>query len=74
MATLITNLDYFRYASDLPLDLGFVHRQSDAKTPILLLYDEESSTLESLVRDMAGKKQVLPYCCYVERAYYVDIS
>ncbi|XP_028415382.1 dynein heavy chain 8, axonemal-like isoform X2 [Dendronephthya gigantea] len=47
-----------RYTSDLPLDLAFVHRQSDSRTPVLLLYDEESSILQTLVRDLAGKKQV----------------
>jgi hypothetical protein len=50
--------DCFRYTSDLPLDLGFVYRQTDSRTPVLLLYDEESSVLETLVKDLAGKKQV----------------
>ena len=53
-----TFINFCRYASEIPLDLGLVCRQNDCLSPILLLYDEESSLLETMLTDVATKKQV----------------
>lgn len=47
-----------RFAGDLPLDLNICLKQSNAQTPILLLYTSESAGAERLVMDMANKRSI----------------
>ena len=45
----------------MPLDLPFAFRQSDSRTPIVLLYTQEANMVEKLVIEGAQKKQVWKY-------------
>lgn len=57
---------FFRYTSEIPLDLPFAFRQSESRTPIVLLYSGEANMVEKLVIEAAQKKQVgkqLDCCC-----------
>lgn len=42
----------------MPLDLPFAFRQSESRTPIVLLYSQEANMVEKLVIEGAQKKQV----------------
>ena len=42
----------------MPLDLPFAYRQSESRTPIVLLYTQEANMVEKLVIEGAQKKQV----------------
>ena len=48
----------FRYTTEMPLDLPFAYRQSESRTPIVLLYTQEANMVEKLVIEGAQKKQV----------------
>jgi len=47
-----------KYTSEMPLDLPFAYRQSESRTPIVLLYTQEANMVEKLVIEGAQKKQV----------------
>ncbi|EDO29309.1 predicted protein [Nematostella vectensis] len=47
-----------RYTSELSLDLPYTYRQSDCRTPIVLLYTQEANMVEKLVTEGAERKQV----------------
>lgn len=42
----------------MPLDLPFAYRQSESRTPIVLLYTQEANMVEKMVIEGAQKKQV----------------
>ena len=42
----------------MPLDLPFAFRQSESRSPIVLLYSQEANMVEKLVIEGAQKKQV----------------
>ena len=47
-----------RYNTEMPLDLPFAYRQSESRTPIVLLYTQEANMVEKLVIEGAQRKQV----------------
>lgn len=47
-----------RYTTEMPLDLPFAYRQSESRTPIVLLYTQEANMVEKLVIEGAQRKQV----------------
>lgn len=47
-----------KYTSEMPLDLPFAFRQSESRTPIVLLYSQEANMVEKLVVEGAQRKQV----------------
>ncbi|XP_068697910.1 dynein axonemal heavy chain 8-like [Montipora foliosa] len=47
-----------KYTSEMPLDLPFAFRQSESRSPIVLLYTQEANMVEKLVIEGAQKKQV----------------
>lgn len=47
-----------RYTTEVPLDLPFAYRQSESRTPIVLLYTQEANMVEKLVIEGAQRKQV----------------
>lgn len=47
-----------KYTTEMPLDLPFAYRQSESRTPIVLLYTQEANMVEKLVIEGAQKKQV----------------
>ena len=46
-----------RFIGEIPLDLPLVLRQSNPRTPILLLHKQEQEGAEKLVADFAARKQ-----------------
>lgn len=40
------------------MDLAFAYRQSDSRTPLLVMYTDEASMVEKLITDAANRKQV----------------
>ena len=47
-----------RCTGEIPLDLPFAYRQSECRTPIVLVYTKEANMVEKLVIEGAQKKQV----------------
>lgn len=54
----ITSVLGKKYTTEVPLDLPFAYRQSESRTPIVLLYTQEANMVEKLVIEGAQRKQV----------------
>lgn len=54
----ITSVLGKKYNTEMPLDLPFAYRQSESRTPIVLLYTQEANMVEKLVIEGAQRKQV----------------